>query len=491
MWFTEGAAFAGRAQRLAMIGGGAAWGEWVFSWLSNEGFLVWFTEAAVFAGRAQCLAINGGGRPGVSGLSRDLWMMRSWIGVRRRPGGHLFEASRAVAVGRASASRREVWLPSYGARVPERGGLGAQVVPDSVRFSLSLLGSELDAARAPRNSSDSVLTRWDSRALANVRSADELLVRLDGPAIIRFGAGGGVSRCAVTLLHANEPSGVHAVARLLSEAFEPVVPLDVIIAQVQAARVEPRFSHRMLPGHRDLNRCFAPPFEGADGALAEVILETVRQLAPACMVDLHNTSGTGPGYAVLLQTDDQRRALAGHWVDLAIHAELRMGTLGEIVDEDCPVSIIECGGARDPEAHELAYQGLRRFALAEDPLAPQGELPRLVEHPTRVVLAPGARLAYGSVPQPGVDITLVESIEVFNREPAGAHSCLGWVGSEGISALRGETGDRIQSVAHLFVVRDGALYPRQPVQLLMATTNHRIATTDCLFYVVPFADFAP
>ena len=90
------------------------------------------------------------------------------------------------------------------------------------------------------------------------RNCFNFLSHLGGPSVIHID-GKDNSRCrvVVTLLHGNEPSGLKAIHTLIQQDFLPITSLKIIIASVVAARTEPAFSNRMLPGQRDLNRCFS------------------------------------------------------------------------------------------------------------------------------------------------------------------------------------------------------------------------------------------
>jgi hypothetical protein len=99
---------------------------------------------------------------------------------------------------------------------------------------------------------------------ADVRA---FLSALAGSAAIRItGAERRRCRVVVTLLHGNEPSGARAVLPWLRGGAQPAVDVLCVLAAVRAALQPPGFAQRMLPGERDLNRCFRPPFDGAEGA---------------------------------------------------------------------------------------------------------------------------------------------------------------------------------------------------------------------------------
>ena len=150
-------------------------------------------------------------------------------------------------------------------------------------------------------------------------SFEAFLRWLEGPACL-FISGADDSRCRafVTLLHGNEPSGARALWRWLREGERPAVNLVCIVASVTAALTEPLFTHRMLPRARDLNRCFRPPFDDAQGRLAEEILELLRLHRPEAVVDMHNTSGSGPSFAVCTFPDRQHDALAIGLIDICL-----------------------------------------------------------------------------------------------------------------------------------------------------------------------------
>ena len=101
------------------------------------------------------------------------------------------------------------------------------------------------------------------------RGLDAFLQELGGPAWIRVpGRDASRTRVVSTLLHGNEPSGVRAIHAWLRSGARPAVDTAFFVGPVEAARVPPGFAHRTRFGHRDLNRCFLPPFPGSEGELA-------------------------------------------------------------------------------------------------------------------------------------------------------------------------------------------------------------------------------
>ncbi|MCV6605101.1 MAG: hypothetical protein OIF34_07330, partial [Porticoccaceae bacterium] len=137
---------------------------------------------------------------------------------------------------------------------------------------------------------------WDTPAPEDIPGhVEDFLRQLGGPTIIRLPGDNPLPpRVAVTLLHGNEPSGAKAFHRLLREGFKPVADTLFVVVCTGTALTEPVFTHRLLSGYRDMNRCFKPPFEDYQGMLAKALIDTLAEAQPEAIVDLHNTSGDGP-----------------------------------------------------------------------------------------------------------------------------------------------------------------------------------------------------
>lgn len=322
---------------------------------------------------------------------------------------------------------------------------------------------------------------------------EELLLRYGGPLCIKIdGCDDSRCRVLVTLLHGNEPSGLRAVWHWLRSGNRPAVNIILLIASVAAALCEPRFSHRMLPRARDLNRCFRPPFTDQQGHLAEEILTLLQLHAPEAVVDMHNTSGRGPDFAVVAFDDPRHDAVAALFTRRLVVCSLGLGALMEASSEQYPIVTIEVGGREDPEADGIALAGLRRFA--EIPQIPwrRDDTPPLqkLDAPLRLELCDGVTLTYADRPRQGHDVTLNPLIENHNFGTVSPTTALGWASAEPRQLFQARDASGACAVRELVHVRDGVLYPARPLTLFMITTNAGIAESDCLFYAVS-ADGCP
>lgn len=317
-------------------------------------------------------------------------------------------------------------------------------------------------------------------------SPEAFLEALGGPALLRVpGRDRSRTRALSTLLHGNEPSGLRALHAWLARGRVPAVDLLVFVASVTAALAEPRFSHRALPGRVDLNRCFLQPPESTEGRLAAEALAALGAAAPEALVDLHNTTGHTPSYAVCPDLAEPTLQLASLFTRRYVHSDLRMGTLVEATHQAFPALVIECGRAGDAEADRAALRGLEAYAGLD--ALPRSGVPEgfdVLARPVRVFVREGLTVAYGARPAAGADLTVREDIDrhSFERLPAGA--TVGWVHDPGVWPVYARGAEPRDLSAELFALEGTELRARRDQVPIMITTDPTIALSDCLFYAL-------
>lgn len=288
-------------------------------------------------------------------------------------------------------------------------------------------------------------------------------------------------------LHGNEPSGLRAIHRALCDVVvrghQPATNVWFFIGGVEAAKLGPEGA-RMPPGRRDLNRCFAPPFDGIDGAVAETALRLFREVPPEVVVDLHNNTGHNPAYTVTPALEPQHLWVGRLFATRFVHSTLKLGTFSEAFEDIAPSVTIECGLAGRPEADATAYAGLCRLLAApevEQAFVSPEPLQVLCDS-IRVSLASGLTLAFADAPQPHAHLTLDARIDRHNFEFMCEGVPLGWIpkaGSWPLVAMDEAGADRS---AELFAVDGDVLRVRRSFVPIMMTTNLDVAVSDCLFY---------
>jgi len=318
-------------------------------------------------------------------------------------------------------------------------------------------------------------------------SEGQFLEALGQPSILPLkGADSSRRRTLCTLLHGNEPSGVQAVFQFLKQGAQPAVDIDIIIASVGTALTEPRFSHRMLPSKRDLNRCFRPPFDGDEGLLARQILDFIRETQPECLIDLHNTSGSGPAFGVAVKNDADHLALTSLWTNDMILTDLRLGALMELSERNVPTVTIECGGANDRPSLIIATEGLQRYFLNEHVRAQPGENYAVTcyRNPVRLEVRPGFRVAYTDDTYCDADVSLHTNADQLNYGSLPPDEPIARLGPEGLKALQANNHLGENVLEEYFCSHDQKLYAQHTLKLFMVTTSKAIAERDCLLYFI-------
>ncbi|HPG25629.1 MAG: succinylglutamate desuccinylase/aspartoacylase family protein [Spirochaetaceae bacterium] len=298
------------------------------------------------------------------------------------------------------------------------------------------------------------------------------------------------TRVVTTLLHGNEPSGFLAMHAWLRSGVVPAVDAICVVANVEAARLHPVFTHRSVPGRRDLNRCFGDPrdTEGVDpeARIAHAILDLIDHQRPEAVVDLHNNTGRNPAYAIGLDPSREALALAARFGRHFVWSHLRLGALLEAVSS-CPAVTVEVGKSGDDAADRIARAGLSALLETESLFEPldRGVEVRILRMPMRARMRPGRRLVMAQALDPSAHLTMPDDLDRHNFEVVPAGARVGWVGPAEADCpleLIDEAGrDR---AADYFERQHDALVARRPFMPIMITMDAAIATSDCLFYVV-------
>lgn len=329
----------------------------------------------------------------------------------------------------------------------------------------------------------------DLTVFAKYHNTIDFIAALGEPTWLVFtGADNTRARVIVTLLHGNEPSGTEAALALIREQFQPAVTTYILIASIETAMTEPAFSYRMLKGNHDLNRCFAEKLGQQNTSahqLAERIVADIELINPELIIDVHNTSGEGPGFCVSPSASryrEQLEPLANLFTDTLILTDIHIGALMEH-DFGAPIITVECGGNHSDESHQLAYEGFKQFMTLPDCQS----MPKVTKfttyrHPLRLEIKENYYLNYASEYQLGSDLTLRHDIEKLNFGTTLPEQNLGWLGPEGLKGLQALDIDGIDHVHDYFYVQDNQLHARNRLHLFMVTKNLEIAVSDCLFY---------
>jgi hypothetical protein len=292
-------------------------------------------------------------------------------------------------------------------------------------------------------------------------------------------------RVVVTLLHGNEPSGVKAIYRWLRNPIMPATNMAFFIGYVDAALEPQLFTHRFLPSDKDLNRCFAAPYESRQEKLAFALIEILQVHKPEAVFDLHNTSSNSEPFAVTFMDSEPIRQLSTLLTQNLLLMQTKLGTLLEHSKPELPIITIEFGKGTDPRSDHLAITLLDKLINLESLFAHQHDTLRLLRDPIRLELASGSSVAYSDSPVAEADVTILHSIDTYNFLDLNPHTIIGWVHDRPEETLKAHSANGQNILTELFSFDDGKIRTRQKMTLSMATTDPAIATGDCLAYLIP------
>ncbi|WP_246722781.1 succinylglutamate desuccinylase/aspartoacylase family protein [Aliikangiella sp. G2MR2-5] len=332
---------------------------------------------------------------------------------------------------------------------------------------------------------NSKITYYDDNFRSQIKeTALEFLRQLDGLTIFDIrGEDQSRTRVVTTLIHGNEPSGLIACHLWLRSENTPATNLRIIICNPEAARSKPIFTNRYLSNSEDLNRFFnASDDDSRDVALrASMISAAIKEVSPEAILDLHNTSGVSPAFAVAVSEDDNVLDLVSLFTQKLILTGLKVGALMEM-SFGAPIATIECGGASEIESHQVAFNGLNRFFMRKDIFDRHANQVQVHRHPIRIELVGDASVGFCHHRLPTTDITLRADVEQLNRQHTPAGEFLGWYNPKNELPLKAVDEQGKDQIRKIIEAKDGCLFARSGLQLFMVTTIPEIATNDCLFY---------
>lgn len=317
----------------------------------------------------------------------------------------------------------------------------------------------------------------------------QFLLSISGPTVIDIsGLDQTRTRVITTLIHGNEPSGLMAIHRWitnLSATQRPVTNLRFIICSPEAAAKSPHFSHRFLDDGKDLNRCFSSTQTDGYYLRAQYIKDAINEVSPEAVFDIHNTSGIGPAFAVVTEKSELALSYTSLFCHSLILSDIKLGALME-QDFDCQVITIECGGANDQQSHEVAYEGICHIAQIEN--IGQCHHIRDVDvflKPLRLQLSTDIELNYAKVDEGYPGVTLLEDIEQINFSTFRKGHMLGWVDSKGLDNFKVMTPKGNNVTDEYFALRGNQVISKIDLDIFMATRIEKIAKSDCILYLVP------
>lgn len=314
-------------------------------------------------------------------------------------------------------------------------------------------------------------------------AAEELADVLGGPTLIHLPGRTPEPLFVSTLLHGNEPSGVHAVQALLRRYADKELPrsLSWFIGNVQAARL----GQRRLDGQPDFNRVWPGTEAGTspEAAMMAEIVEQMRARQVFASVDVHNNTGLNPHYACINRIDHRFLQLATLFSRTVVYFLRPRGVQSMAFSELCPAVTVECGKS----GHEFGAEHAERFLdaclrLNELPEHPVPEHDLDLFHTVAMVKVPDA-MSFGFEPAEQ-DIRLSPDLDHLNFRELPAGTTLGWIQKQDAVQLEAWDEQGREVGARFFRFTDGEIRTARPLMPSMFTLDERVIRQDCLGYVM-------
>jgi hypothetical protein len=314
-------------------------------------------------------------------------------------------------------------------------------------------------------------------------SPEELAGVLRGPTLVHLPGRRPEPVFASVLLHGNEDTGLRAVQAVLREYADRELPraFSVFLGNVAAARA----GARMLEGEPDFNRVW--PGSETEGtpyhAIAEAVVEEMRDRDVFAAVDIHNNTGVNPYYACVTRLDPQSLQLATLFSRTVVYFTRPLGVVTAAFAPLAPSVALECGKPRqDASVTEVAGYLDACLHAVEIPDHPVPEHDLDLYHTVASVTVPSAvAFCFGDCDAP---LRFPRDLDRLNFRELPARTALAKVsGAHAVPlVVRDESGN--DATAAFLMLEDGELRLRRPVIPAMLTLDEQVIRQDCLCYLM-------
>lgn len=306
---------------------------------------------------------------------------------------------------------------------------------------------------------------------------DELYRVLPGPTLLRLPGEEPRPLVVGTLLHGNEPAGLHAVQHVLRELGERSLPrsLLVFVGNLEAARERVR----RLDGQPDYNRIWAGG-DTPENAMAARVLEELRARSPFAVVDIHNNTGRNPYYALAPRVLPKVLQLASRFSPLVVHSPYPSTTFAAASSAFAPAITIECGTPWDAGGYAAAAALISRLLTTSELPDEWPEDVHFHESVACVRVPDDVRFGFDGE----AELILRADLEESNFKPLASGELVARV-KPGTRARLVAVGEDGSDVTDHFFARDGdRLVTTRSVVPAMFTLDERVIRQDCVGYLL-------
>lgn len=311
-------------------------------------------------------------------------------------------------------------------------------------------------------------------------AADKLDEVLSGPTLIHLKGRRENPLFISVLLHGNEITGFLAIQALLRHYANCELPRSISLFVGNVAATS--FACRRFDNQPDYNRIWKNG-DTPEHAMAQQVLENMRQRSVFAAVDVHNNTGLNPHYACINKLDHSFQQLASLFSRTIVYFRHPDNALSLVFADLCPSVTVECGqpGTKYSVSHTLEFLDAC-LHLSEIPAHPVAKHDIEIYHMVARVRVPSTlNFGFGNCSR---DLCFIPQLDHINFRELPSGYVLGWlnVPSDQYLEVCDESGN---SVLHnYFRIENRQIRTNYPVIPAMFTVNEQAILQDCLGYLM-------
>ena len=311
---------------------------------------------------------------------------------------------------------------------------------------------------------------WDNPGPRDISTdAYHFLAQLPGPTIISIeGHDTGRTRVLVCLLTGGDKASVDVVHRFLCSGIKPMVNTLIILGDIDAATMEPMFTHDSLPGLKPLAFSFTSYNEDAQSILAMKIVSHISSFMPESIVVIYPSGEHSEPLCMITVDNRETLQLANIFTQHSVLVGRRQrGVIGEHQFGCSVVSV--CYNDKSERFPEKLYECVSYYLTHSKHDS--------VDNKNQVYRTSSRVFSYGDVTvctenqcNPEKTITLNKRYFWQGIEYVEADCVVAWCDEAALDSLFLISEGRESELKEHFVYHEGALYSRQPMFLSTASS---------------------
>jgi len=233
----------------------------------------------------------------------------------------------------------------------------------------------------------------------------------------------------------------------------------LLIASVKAAKIQPYFSNRFVPGKENFNRVWVDEPKSEDQLIANSIYKFIINLPLIAILDLHSftAKNTSP-HCIICYDNNETINISKKLASTIFFMDMSYGALIDKLGKKFPSVTVECGTNLTREADDSAFDVIQRFFT-------ETKVKEGVNHDMTNKIYSGVfnvkvnkdtKIIWSDKNENNYDLVLRKDVESLNLKEIEAQTFFGWSKSLDCFIIRNKEG--IVKPNKIFILKDNKLY---------------------------------